>query len=88
MLQNETFTNYKYHNIGVPQNKELMAKNVVDPKTFVDHGLMQNPLVKNLANAKEFDGKIKVPTLRNIAVTGPYMHNGVFKDLKTVVEVL
>ena len=25
-------------------------------------------------------------TLRNIAVTGPYMHNGLFKDLKTVVH--
>jgi len=82
----ETFTNYKYHNIGVPQNGELMAKNVVDAKTFVDHGLMQNPMVKSLPNAKEYDGKIKVPTLRNIAVTAPYMHNGVFQDLTTVVK--
>ncbi len=31
-------------------------------------------------------GKFKVPTLRNVAVTAPYMHNGVFKELKTVVE--
>jgi len=83
---NETFTNYQYHNIGVPQNEELMSKNVVDPETFIDHGLMQNPMVKNLPNAKEYDGKIKVPTLRNIAVTGPYMHNGVFQDLTTVVK--
>ncbi len=83
---NETFSNYQYHNIGVPQNNELMSKNVVDPKTFVDHGLMQNPMVKKLPNAKEYDGKIKVPTLRNIAVTAPYMHNGVFKDLTTVVK--
>jgi cytochrome c peroxidase len=83
---NETFTNYKYHNIGVPQNKELMAKNVVNEKTFIDHGLMQNPMVKKLENAKSYDGKIKVPTLRNIAVTGPYMHNGVFQDLTTVVK--
>ena len=84
--KNETFTNYKYHNIGVPQNKLLMEKNVVDPKTFVDHGLMQNPIVKALPNAKEYDGKIKVPTLRNIAVTAPYMHNGVFQELTTVVR--
>ena len=82
----ETFTNYQYHNIGVPQNEELMSKNVVDPKTFIDHGLMQNPAVKVVPNAKEYDGKIKVPTLRNIAVTGPYMHNGVFQDLTTVVK--
>lgn len=82
----ETFSNYQYHNIGVPQNPELMAKNVVDPKTFIDHGLMQNPAVKGLENAKDYDGKMKVPSLRNIAITAPYMHNGVFKELRTVVE--
>lgn len=82
----ETFTNYQYHNIGVPPNHDLMAKNVVDAKTFIDHGLMQHPDIKKLKNAQEYDGKFRVPTLRNIAVTGPYMHNGVFKDLRTVVE--
>ena len=30
-------------------------------------------------------GKFKVPTLRNVAVTGPYMHNGMFRDLRTVI---
>ena len=80
--EKETFTNYEYRNIGVPQNHVLMAKNVVDPKTFVDHGLLRNPKV----NDPKYDGKFKVPTLRNIAVTGPYMHNGVFKKLTTVIE--
>ncbi len=78
----ETFTNYEYHNIGVPQNHNLMSKNIVDPKTFIDHGLLQNPQVTNIKH----DGKIKVPTLRNIAITTPYMHNGVFAKLSTVVE--
>ena len=31
-------------------------------------------------------GKFKVPGLRNVAVTGPYMHNGIFKTLREVVE--
>ncbi|MDD5037248.1 MAG: cytochrome-c peroxidase, partial [Methylococcaceae bacterium] len=31
------------------------------------------------------NGKFKVPTLRNVAVTGPYMHNGYFKTLRGVV---
>lgn len=31
------------------------------------------------------DGKFKVPTLRNIARTAPYMHNGYFKTLRGVV---
>ncbi|MDQ7045156.1 MAG: cytochrome c peroxidase [Sulfurimonas sp.] len=78
----ETFTNYRYHNIGVPSNHALMKKNVVDANTFIDHGLLNNPAITD----KKYDGKFKVPTLRNIAVTGPYMHNGVFAKLSTVVE--
>lgn len=31
-------------------------------------------------------GKFKVPGLRNVGLTAPYMHNGMFKDLETVVE--
>jgi cytochrome c peroxidase len=30
-------------------------------------------------------GKFKVPGLRNVAVTAPYMHNGMFKTLKEVI---
>jgi cytochrome c peroxidase len=36
---------------------------------------------------KESDlGKFKTPGLRNIAVTAPYMHNGMFKTLEEVVD--
>ncbi len=31
-------------------------------------------------------GKFKVPGLRNVAVTAPYMHNGMFKTLSEVIE--
>ena len=31
-------------------------------------------------------GQFKVPTLRNVAVTAPYMHNGTFQDLTTVMQ--
>ncbi len=76
----ETFSNYEYHNIGVPANTAIRAVNGKGA-TFRDNGLLDNPDVDDPARA----GKFKVPTLRNVAVTGPYMHNGVFKDLKTVV---
>ncbi|KEA64542.1 Cytochrome c551 peroxidase [Marinobacterium lacunae] len=69
----ETFTDYSYRNIGVPANPEL--------KRGIDLGLAANSRVEGA----EHEGKFKVPTLRNVAVTGPYMHNGVFKDLRTVV---
>ncbi|MFK7809285.1 MAG: cytochrome-c peroxidase, partial [Saprospiraceae bacterium] len=31
-------------------------------------------------------GKFKVPTLRNIALTAPYMHDGRFKTLEEVID--
>jgi len=31
-------------------------------------------------------GKFKVPGLRNVAVTAPYMHNGMFRTLKEVIS--
>lgn len=77
---NETFTNYEYHNLGVPVNKALRVANGKGDD-FVDHGLLEHPEIDD----PKQDGKFKVSTLRNIAVTGPYMHNGVFKDLRTVV---
>lgn len=75
----ETFTNYEFHNIGTPINHALRAKNGVKD---IDKGLLNNLKVND---PKEL-GKYKVPTLRNVAVTAPYMHNGVFKELRTVVE--
>jgi cytochrome c peroxidase len=73
----EIFSNYEYRNIGVPANQALMAHN----GNKKDLGLLDNPDIDDPKQA----GKFKVPSLRNVAVTGPYMHNGVFKDLRTVV---
>lgn len=74
----ETFTNYTYHNINVPDNKLL---NGLNPSAKKDLGLLANPHVHD----RQHIGKFKVPTLRNVAVTGPYMHNGVFQKLETVI---
>ncbi len=79
--ERETFTNYHYHNIGVPRNRQLrVANGLLDGHT--DQGLLANPQVDDLAQA----GKFKVPTLRNVAITAPYMHNGVFQELETVIQ--
>jgi cytochrome c peroxidase len=77
----ETFTDYSFHNIGTPENAALRALNGVAPGT-VDDGLALNPAV---AGDPAQRGKFRTPTLRNVAVTGPYMHNGVFADLRTVM---
>ncbi|MCB1800523.1 MAG: methylamine utilization protein MauG [Gammaproteobacteria bacterium] len=78
--EGETFSSYEYHNIGVPQNTAVRAVNGSAPDR-IDRGLLDHPAVDDPQQA----GKFKTPTLRNVAVTGPYMHNGVFKDLRTVV---
>jgi cytochrome c peroxidase len=76
----ETFSDYSYHNIGVPRNPHVVSQAGM-PESYVDAGLLANPAVQDPAQR----GKFRTPTLRNVAVTGPYMHNGVFQDLRTVV---
>ena len=76
----EPFTNFRYHNIGVPVNALVREANGLGV-AHRDLGLLENPDIDDPAQA----GKLKVPTLRNIAVTGPYMHNGAFKELESVI---
>ncbi len=45
-----------------------------------------DPGRRNVTGRKEDQGKFKTPTLREIATTAPYMHNGHFKTLKEVVK--
>jgi cytochrome c peroxidase len=78
------FTDFTYDSLGVPPNPEspfylLDARLNPAGFAFVDRGL--GAVVKDSAH----DGKFRVPTLRNVALTGPYMHNGVFKTLFQVV---
>lgn len=74
------FTDFTYDNLGVPANNRVRHLNGKG-ENFKDLGLYNNPNVKD----ESLKGAFKVNTLRNIAVTAPYMHNGVFNDLKTVV---
>lgn len=47
---------------------------------LMDEG--RSVITKNKADL----GKFKTPGLRNVAITGPYMHNGMFKTLEEVVD--
>lgn len=47
---------------------------------FVDKGL------GGITGVPQDDGKFKVPSLRNIELTAPYMHDGRFTNLEQVVE--
>lgn len=63
------FTDSAFHNLGVPQ---------VGPKA-VDNG--RADFTKDPAET----GAFKTPTLRNVELSGPYMHDGVFTTLDEVV---
>ncbi len=40
----------------------------------------------NVTKRVEDIGKFKIPGLRNVAITAPYMHNGMFKTLREVID--
>jgi len=74
----ETFTDYRYHNLGTPENHALRGKNGIGAGT-IDKGL--EAVTGDPANRAQ----VRTPTLRNVAVTSPYMHNGIFEDLRSVI---
>jgi len=76
------FTNFKYFNIGTPVN--TMNPAFVSDNSFRDEGLAGNTDIAPADQVTE-RGKFKVPTLRNIELTAPYMHNGVYDTLDQVI---
>ena len=78
------FTDFTYDNLGVPRNPEnpfYLLPPDLNPEgfNFFDLGLGIT------VNDPKQNGKFRVPTLRNVEITPPYMHNGVFKTLFTVL---
>jgi cytochrome c peroxidase len=76
------FTDFTYDNVGVPRNTRVPAN--LDP-AFFDLGLC-GPERRDLAARRDLCGAFKVPTLRNVARTAPYFHNGAFDNLREVVD--
>jgi cytochrome c peroxidase len=93
------FTDHLFHNIGVGIN-DIQHKVPDLAKAFqvakvegvdVDVAVLTNPDTSELGRFAVDDqlsslGGFKTPTLRNIAVTAPYMHDGSLQTLKEVVE--
>lgn len=81
------FTDFTYDNLGIPRNSQIPDN--ADATRF-DLGLCQQAgLAAKLPPSVSLDslcGAFKVPTLRNIAITAPYGHNGYFAQLKDVVS--
>jgi len=79
------FTDFSYDNLGVPANPKspFLSQSLEfnpDGSNYIDLGLGAE-----LADSAQ-NGKFKVPGLRNISLTPPYMHNGVFNTLQEVLD--
>jgi cytochrome c peroxidase len=73
------FTDFTYDNLGIPTNPRVEElSGVAQP----DLGLGGRADINDPAEY----GKFKVPTLRNVAKSDPYAHNGYFPTLKEIVH--
>ena len=89
------FTDFSYDNLGVPRNALIPANAASAPdgtpvdsddgvQTYYDLGVC-GPFREQTVDFFSNCGQFKVPTLRNIAVTGPYFHNGRFATLQDAI---
>jgi len=65
------FTDNKFHNIGIG----------------VDLGEIKDPGLFAVTQKESDRGLFKTPSLRNVALTAPYMHDGSLKNLKEVIDL-
>ena len=78
------FTTYRYYNLGVPKNPRNPFYGMPHAINPDGHDSIDVGLGGALGVASE-NGKFKVPSLRNVDLTPPYMHNGVFSTLYDAV---
>jgi cytochrome c peroxidase len=94
------FTDGKFHNVGVGINtvsdedvarlsaeflKTMYNQSDVDLKVLADSKTSELGRFAVTRNVTEL-GSFKTPTLRNIALTAPYMHDGSQKTLEEVID--
>lgn len=95
-----TFTDNKFHNLGVGFARiagkfmPLAAafRKAKQAGTNIDERVLTNQEASELGRfvitlSPRDIGAFKTPTLRNVAVTGPYMHDGSVKTLEEVIEL-
>ncbi|MFM0731019.1 cytochrome c peroxidase [Paraburkholderia sediminicola] len=76
------FTDTQYEALGVPRNPAIPANK--DPK-FFDMGVC-GPFRDDMTKETQYCGMFLTPTLRNVAERKVYFHNGVYHDLKQVMD--
>lgn len=89
------FTDFSYDNLGLPVNPLIAAKGVDPGLGGFIQAVLTSPEKYPASLVDEIEagdgaganwGKHKVSTLRNIALTPPYGHNGFFPNLTSIVQ--
>ncbi len=71
----------------VPPNYAKSEQEVIGtPETLAGKAISVDLGVYNIYQMPQLKNAFKTPTLRNVAITSPYMHNGVFTTLEQVVN--
>jgi cytochrome c peroxidase len=93
------FTDFKFHNIGCPQEGDFVLE--TDVGRFAGVGQLKGDIynragvysdrvddshLTGLTAVAADVGAFKTATLRNLSKTGPYMHDGVYRNLWDVVN--
>lgn len=79
------FTDFTYDNLGIPKNPKNPFYALPPERNPAGFGFVDRGLGETTGDPAE-NGKFKVSTLRNIARTGPYGHNGYFETLRGIVD--
>lgn len=96
-----SFTNGEFHNIGLGErdwlldtdNGRYLGIDALEANPFNRQGIWSDSTedqlasrIDRLARSTEQLGQFKVPSLRNVRNTAPYMHGGHFETLEEVVQ--
>ncbi len=95
------FTDFEFHNIGIPtghggpprDSGRFGGIEFVQASPFSSHGVHSDEpggrkarRTGSIVKGQEHWGSFKTPSLRNVGRTAPYMHQGQFGDLATVLR--
>ncbi|MEN8262501.1 MAG: cytochrome c peroxidase [Nitrospirota bacterium] len=90
-------TDNKFYNIGVPDNPEIINDSrVAATRRFTAKvsgykaysTLKEDPGRYLVTKDRKAWKAFKTPSLRELSLTGPYMHNGTFSTVKEVIEFI
>ena len=77
------FTDFTYDNLGIPKNPSNPF--YLQPTNSLGFNYIDLGIGAIVAQSKH-NGKFKVPSLRNVAVSAPYFHNGSIPTLEKAVR--